>query len=90
MAGIHLASGHDVVIPQYVARIEFIEQVETVAVQAGVPFHEIVLLDSRENSVRRFERRGRSSTDPAHVHTQEMIDEAGGGPRSRRCTSDCS
>jgi len=78
MAGIHLASGHDVVIPQYVARIEFIEQVETVAVEAGVLFHEIVLLDSRENSVRRFERRGRSSTDPAHVHAQEMMDEAGG------------
>ena len=78
MAGIHLAAGHDVVIPQYVARIEFIEQMQAVAAQAGAPFHEIVLLDSRENSVRRFERRGRAATDPAHVHAQEMIDEAGG------------
>jgi predicted kinase len=78
MAGIHLASGHDVVIPQYVARIEFIEQVEAVATGAGAPFHEIVLLDSRENSSRRFERRGRTAADPAHVQAHEMIDEAGG------------
>jgi hypothetical protein len=57
----HLAAGHDVVIPQIGAgRPAFLEQAEQVAAQAGASFHEIVLLDSKENAVRRFTERTRA------------------------------
>ncbi len=39
----HLLTGHGVVIGQYLARTEFIEQLEQLAARVGVPFVEIVL-----------------------------------------------
>jgi hypothetical protein len=77
----HLAAGHDVVIPQFLGRLTFLEQAEQVAEQAGASFHEIVLLDTRENAVRRFTERTRAGAgpaDPAHVEAQESIDQRGG------------
>lgn len=74
----HLAAGHDVVIPQFLGRLAFLEQAEQVAEQAAASFHEIVLLDSKENAVRRFAERTRAGADPAHLESQEMIDQRGG------------
>lgn len=54
----HLAAGHDVVIPQFLGRLAFLEQLEQLASEAGAAFHEIVLLDSKENALRRFAERG--------------------------------
>jgi predicted kinase len=59
----HLAAGHDVVIPQFLGRPAFLEQVERLAREVGADFHEIVLLDSKENALRRFA--GRATTNPA-------------------------
>lgn len=69
----HLAAGHDVVIPQFLAQPTFLEQVECLAHQLGADFHEIVLLDSKDNALRRFTQRPRSATDP-HQETHEMLD----------------
>jgi predicted kinase len=74
----HLASGHDVVIPQFLGRLPFIEEVERLALEVGADFHEIVLVDSKENALRRFAERSRSAADPAHVEAQEMLDRSGG------------
>jgi predicted kinase len=49
----HLAAGHDVVIPQFLGRLTLIEQAEQVAGDVGASFHEVVLLDSKENSAAR-------------------------------------
>lgn len=54
----HLASGHDVVVPQLLARPDFIEQLEDRAREAGATFDEIVLVDSKPNMLRRFTERG--------------------------------
>jgi predicted kinase len=59
----HLAAGHDVVIPQFLGRPAFLEQVERLAREVGADFHEIVLLDSKENALRRFA--SRATTNPA-------------------------
>jgi predicted kinase len=47
----HLAAGHDVVMPQFLGRPTFLEQVERLAGEVGAHFHEIVLLDSKETAL---------------------------------------
>ncbi|SDS77895.1 AAA family ATPase [Actinoplanes derwentensis] len=49
----HLTSGYDVVVPQLLARPQFIERAEALAAELGCPFHEVVLMDGRENALRR-------------------------------------
>lgn len=74
----HLTAGHDVVIPQFLGRLTFIEQVECLAHQADAEFHEIVLLDTKQNTLRRFAERSRTAAHPAHVQAQELLDRSGG------------
>jgi hypothetical protein len=57
-ARVHLTAGHDVVIPQFLGRLMFVEQAEALAVEVGATFRMVVLLDTEENSLRRFARRG--------------------------------
>jgi len=66
----HLVAGHDVVIPQFLGRVAFLEQVELLAREVGADFHEIVLLDSKANSLRRFVSRGDATK--AHVGPAEL------------------
>jgi hypothetical protein len=60
----HLAAGHDVVIPQYLGRLTFVVQLEDIATAVGATFHEVVLLDSKENCARRFATRGPADGRP--------------------------
>jgi predicted kinase len=77
-AGVHLRAGHDVVVPQYLGRATFIEQLEQVATETGGPFHEVVLMTTRDEAVRRFEQRTRAATEPTHVEAWQMSDAEGG------------
>ena len=72
-ARVHLASEHDVVVPQFLGRMTFIEQLERLARAAGATFHEVVLLDSKENMLRRFTERSRAAAGPEHAEAQELI-----------------
>jgi predicted kinase len=74
----HLAAGHDVVIPQFLGRATFIEHVERLAHEVGADFLEIVLLDSKENTLRQFAERGHAAADPTHVEAQDMLERSGG------------
>src|SRR3954453_1840624 len=42
----HLAAGHDVVVPQYLGKPEFVDRLAQTADAAGAIFHEVVLMDS--------------------------------------------
>lgn len=77
-ARVHLAAGHDVVVPQFLGRTTFVERLEHLAREADATFHEIVLLDSRANTLRRFAERARAAADPAHAEAREMIERPGG------------
>lgn len=77
-ARVHLMAGHDVIVPQFLGRPEFLERLEGLARQVGAAFHEIVLLDSKENALRRFADRTFQAADPADLEAQEMVDQAGG------------
>ncbi|MFG1778050.1 AAA family ATPase [Micromonospora sp. NPDC049048] len=74
----HLTGGHDVIVPQFLGRVDFIEQAERVAHDTGADFHEIVLLDDKENALRRFAERSRTSSDPGHLDAQRLLDRYGG------------
>jgi predicted kinase len=68
----HLGAGHDVIIPQLVARPAFLEQLEALAGEVGVDFHEIVLMDSRGNAIDRYAQRDRATPQPIPVSAQEV------------------
>ena len=75
----HLSSGYDVVIPQFVARPEFVRQLSDVAREAAASFDEVVLLDEPERARRRFEARAADPTWSAHhEEAVRQIDGAGG------------
>ena len=74
----HLTAGHDVVVPQFLGRPEFLEQLERLAEDVGADFREIVLLDAKESMLRRFAARSDAALDPAQVEAQELLDRSGG------------
>jgi predicted kinase len=77
-ARVHLAAGHDVVVPQFLARPEFIEALEALAGDVSADFHEIVLMLSKPAAVRRFTQRSAAAADPAHLAAQQLLDSSGG------------
>lgn len=78
MARQHLHGGHDVVLPQFLARPQFLQQAQDVAAETGASFHEFVLLDNRDEVVRRFQERSATSTDPVHRDAALLVERAGG------------
>lgn len=74
----HLESGRDVVVPQYVARPEFLVQLADVATAAGAALHVLCLWDSREAALVRFDRRGAEPSLAAHH--RDCVEQAGGLP----------
>lgn len=72
----HLRAGYDVIVPQYLGRPTFIEQLEDAARRAAAEFIEIVLMDSRDNAIRRFE--GRAHDVALAVHHTDAAAMAGG------------
>lgn len=64
-ARVHLGAGHDVVIPQFLGRPDFLEQLEDLAHEAGAGFCEVILLDTKVNALRRFAERGGQTAGPA-------------------------
>ncbi|MGB6454440.1 MAG: AAA family ATPase [Streptosporangiaceae bacterium] len=62
----HLAAGHDVVVPQLVARLEFIEQLEVAALDSGAAFREVMLLDEQGSLRSRYRDRVRQEAAAGH------------------------
>jgi predicted kinase len=73
MAADQLAAGHDVVVPQLVARPPFLDQLETVAAQAGARFVEVVLNGDRAGLMARFAER--QASEPVAVRRDLSVAE---------------
>lgn len=75
----HLAGGHDVVVPQFVARPEFVGRLADAAASAGARFFEIVLVAPRDEAEARFDSR---ASDPAwmthHAEATRSMGASGG------------
>jgi len=78
MAREHLGSGHDVIVPQFLAKAEFIDQLADSAGSIGAEFVEIALMISRANAVAAFERRSAQPESTTHRDAFEAVSEAGG------------
>ena len=76
-AGAHLRAGHDVVVPQLLARPAFLTDLEHVAGAAGAGFAEIVLLAGKDDTLRAFAGRA-ASPKPADIAAQDLAGHSGG------------
>lgn len=79
MAGAHLRAGHDVVLPQLVARLDQIARFEEVARQAGASFVEVLIVDEEGSPQERFRRR--QGDDPWHADVLRLVEREGGSAR---------
>ena len=75
MARVVLGEGRDVVVPQFLARPEFIDRLAALAVEVDVPFVEVILLDSKENTRRRFQERDDTSKAVTPPELSTMYDQ---------------
>lgn len=73
MAETHLRSGHDVIVPQFLARPEFIEALHSVASAVGVPFVEVALMLDRATAVSAFAERSKNPTSQSHVDATTLV-----------------
>ncbi|MGI3780644.1 MAG: hypothetical protein ACRYG2_07680, partial [Janthinobacterium lividum] len=76
MASAYLATGRDVVLPQYLGRLDEVESFERVALEQGADFREVVLLDDRAAAIARFDQR-RDDT-PWTQHNRRVVADLGG------------
>jgi Predicted kinase len=66
MAREHLISGHDVIVPQFLGRIDFVLELESLAASIAVPFVELVLIADPDEVVRRFSERSAEPESAEH------------------------
>jgi predicted kinase len=71
--GVHLADGYDVVVPQLVARPEFLAQLHRAATDNGAHFVEVVLRASLDTVESRFAARTAASAEPQHVEAAQLL-----------------
>ncbi len=70
-----LSSGHDVVIPQYVGRIEFVEQLAGLASRCGAEFLEFMLVTEVNVAIARFRSRRRELEVAGTAHPEADVAE---------------
>ncbi|MEO9137673.1 MAG: AAA family ATPase [Jatrophihabitans sp.] len=74
----HLEAGYDVVVPQYLGRVDYLARLADVARTTGADLHEFVLLDTKDVLIARFAARTAAAREPAHLDAQEILDRVGG------------
>lgn len=78
MASTHLADGHDVVVPQLLARDTFVRELEAVAETVDARFVEVALVIDRDAMVATFESRSASPENQQHRDAHQLVEQAGG------------
>ena len=78
MAQTHLHAGHDVLICQFVGRIHFVEVLDQLATDTGVPFIEVVLTTGIDEAAERLVGRSGDNSRPEHKDAAILLGRAGG------------
>jgi len=66
MARVQLSAGRDVLVPQFLGRIDFVLQLENLCREVDAEFVELVLFISPRDAADRFARRSRHPESSAH------------------------
>jgi predicted kinase len=77
MARTHLAVGHDVFVPQFLGRVDFIAELERLADECGVRFVEIALIVDRDRALQAFSERSRVPSTQSHVDAARLVERSG-------------
>ncbi len=77
MARTHLTAGHDVFVPQFLGRIDFIEGLERLADECGVRFVEVALVVDRTRALQAFSERSRAPSTQSHADAAELVERSG-------------
>lgn len=79
MAAAHLGEGRDVLVPQLLAKVPFVLELEGVAREAGASFVEVALVSqSPEAAVSRFARRSDEAAEGVHRDASALVERGGG------------
>jgi predicted kinase len=78
MAQTHLQAGHDVLVCQFLGRLEFVEVLDQLAAATGVPFVEVALVTRIGAAAERFRRRSEDDSRPEYSDAAILLDRAGG------------
>jgi predicted kinase len=78
MAQVVLESGWDVIVPQFLARADFIIELEARAEESGAAFVEIALTADLLDVLAWFESRSVCPETTSHVDAQRLLDRTGG------------
>ena len=78
MIDAHLATDRDVIVPQYLGRLDFVLELEGAARRAGGTFIEVLLVSDAAEVARRFA--GRPAV--GHDHDNAVLLERAGGPEA--------
>jgi predicted kinase len=74
MAEAHLAAGRDVIVPQFLGRTDFIEQLAGAADRGGATFVETALWLDREGAIAAFAERRSAPSTQAHHDAAALVD----------------
>lgn len=79
----HLGGGMDVVVPQYLGRVDFLARFEQLADDTGAGYAEVVLTADRDVCAARFLARnaaaaGIPGAEPTHADSQFLLERSGG------------
>ena len=80
MAEAHLGAGHDVIVPQYLGRTEFITTLGEAARRAGAEFVEALVLADEDAVAHRFRARRAELLEDGHLHPETDIADQDIGP----------
>lgn len=78
MARTHLTSGHDVVVPQFLGRVEFVLELERLCADVGARFVEVALLGDPDVLLQRFERRSAAAATATDRDASVLLARGGG------------
>lgn len=74
MARTHLEAGHDVIVPQFLAKPDFIDQLEALAKSVAATFVEVALILDRSTAVAAFTERSEAATEQAHRDAAALVE----------------
>jgi hypothetical protein len=78
IARVQLAAGGDVLVPQFLGRLDFVLQLERLSQKAGAEFVELALLSDPEEASGRFVARARHPESQTHRDATALLERGGG------------